>query len=266
MGIYGNQISQSNILNISPEVINRFIVQEDYITESLMVNFLNAYGKFLVDFNINQDYIMSSINKTCTNIINIIKKYGINKKSIDKIYKELDGNFSRIANRVAPSIKVDTTKWQYEKEKMRSAVMLFLIVLSINSTIKIVLWVIFNETIADNITAVLVAPITEEFAKQVSIKGGFTAEFAAIFNAYEITYYTTKYSLFYGVEVKKMIVLRLKVALMHLTTTLIQWLTNNTKIVGIENKEKASVIGNIVGILIHGCWNSLAVLGLLNIE
>lgn len=264
MGIYGNQISQSNILNISPEVINRFIVQEDYITENLMVNFLNAYGKFLVDFNINQNYIMSSINKTCTNIINIIKKYGINKKSIDKIYKELDCNFSRIANRVAPSIKVDTTKWQYEKEKMRSAVILFLIVLSVNTTIHIVLWVIFNQTIANNVTSVLVAPITEEFAKQVSIKGGFTAEFAAIFNAYEITSYTIKYSPFFGVE--KMIIVRLKVALMHLTTTLIQWLTNNAKIVGIENKEKASVIGNIVGVLIHGCWNSLAVLGLLNIE
>ena len=51
---------------------------------------------------------------------------------------------------------------------------------------------------------------------------------------------------------------------MHLTTTLIQWLTNNPKVLeklkieSEDDKNKASIVGHTIGMIIHGVWNGLA--------
>ena len=131
-----------------------------------------------------------------------------------------------------------------------------------NCIIDIILETVFGH-VGYVITITVAGPIIEEFAKQISIKGGFAVEFTALFNSSEILLYTYQFGNLHGV--KNIVITRLKVALMHLSTTIIQWISNNAEALGIENKEKASVIGNILGVLIHAYWNSSAIAGTLNI-
>lgn len=67
-----------------------------------------------------------------------------------------------------------------------------------------------------------------------------------------------------GAKISKTIIVRAITIGMHLTTTITQWIANNPKIqakLGIkeddkEGKDKASFIGNICAMLIHGTWNA----------
>lgn len=114
----------------------------------------------------------------------------------------------------------------------------------------------------------IIAPIFEENAKMIAIKGGFAKEFTIVFNTYEFTSYV-KSIVLQGESLGVAIVLRTVVIGMHVTTTIIQYLKSNKQILDkIDSPEaddnlKAQMTGHIIGVLIHSAWNSMAVVSAL---
>jgi hypothetical protein len=104
--------------------------------------------------------------------------------------------------------------------------------------------------------SIFVAPLTEETAKMISIQGGFTGTFFVVFNVAEFSMYMVRL-LGAGMDIVTATVARLLAVGLHATTTLIQKYYYD-KYPKDENKKYT---GYKLGILIHGLWNFMAVMG-----
>lgn len=116
---------------------------------------------------------------------------------------------------------------------------------------------------------VVIGPIVEETAKQISIKLDYQSEFLLLFNAYEFSSYIFNFlkqmSLVYKISkssiksIIKYAILRGAVVGMHYTTAVIQDMFNE---LGIKyNNGLIKFIGYFIGIAIHIIWNYGSLLG-----
>lgn len=260
MGIYGNYITENNQI-ISSDIIKNIssnFVHTEYLNESGIIdNLIDTTMKFLEDLGLNAKLTIDCIKEASNNIIKIIKNDGINGKSTKEIFVQIDNVFQRVADNIHPE-DINTDKFKsYDITKIRSALLLFVFMYIISFMINLILVLLLGSSMGNILTIAIVGPIIEELAKQTAVKGNFIVEFQVVFNTFEIVKYTRKAPVV-KLGYLQLFKARLKVAAMHITTSIIQWMTNNTDITGIENKETISVIGNIIGILIHGSWNSLS--------
>ena len=126
----------------------------------------------------------------------------------------------------------------------------------------------------------VVAPITEETAKGIAVKNNYATEFSVVFNIYEASSYIIKSSVIgvpfkvdgvigrYKIPLKNMVRARTAAVGMHISTTIIQWLSTNPKLLaklGIDEnndesgkKEKVAFIGQLISMIIHFSWNLAA--------
>lgn len=224
----------------------------------------NAYKKLGVK---NPDKISSLVAKASSNIASTIKKDGISKSSKEHVQFILNQLYDNIEKNLEIQLDIKDSTDTATATKIKQSVMLLFVVFTVSLVCSIVLCTVFGGTAGNILSAVIIAPIVEEASKQIAIKGNYIKEYTIIFNTFEASEYIIKYTL-KGIPFLTMVKTRLIAAGMHVTTTIIQWLTQNTAIqkkLGIENDEKGKdmlrTIGNVTGLIIHATWNTLAIFG-----
>ena len=290
MGIYGHRFDISldefmlkegafldNLPDISPEIINKFCVQET-LTEAYMdqvltesVNTSQYLGKILVRMNISASKYMSLMNKAIKDIATTVKTKGVNKESREKIRSIINKLWVDLGDALP-----DTTDLikdygnsgllvkfaDLDQNKVTKSMILVLFSATVVGIVLPVLTILFGPT-GTGIGATIMGPLLEENCKQIAIKGDFVKEYTMVFNTFEFSQYVLQI-VGAGGPLGAAIKVRLLAVGMHLTTTLIQWLTNNPKVLeklhidGEDDKNKASIVGHTIGMIIHGVWNGLA--------
>lgn len=184
----------------------------------------------------------------------IIKKY-VHKVKISnnpvEVAKSLVENFQAATTEVMTSLPRDIA-W---------SILTLMVVMCLNTFLLLVILVIgTNLGIPPQICmyalVIFVAPIVEEYSKYISIKNNYTGAYFIIFNMSEFSSYVLK-MLAIGYNLAPAILIRLTVVMMHAITTYIQYhMRKNAKE---KDKEEASKLGLIIGIIIHFFWNLGAV-------
>jgi len=109
--------------------------------------------------------------------------------------------------------------------------------------------------IAPFIVPICIAPITEEIAKQISIRGDYPWLYTTIFAGTEFAIYIPKL-LAYGMSLPAAILTRLVALAFHFATTAIQKTFYDRGIQSGSETEKET--GLFVGMTLHCIWNSVA--------
>jgi hypothetical protein len=128
------------------------------------------------------------------------------------------------------------------------SLLLLVLIFIINSFAAAILTVMFGPIGGMVLTSVVVAPMTEEYAKNLSIKEGHSGTFFVVFNTAEVALYLGK-----GAS----LAVRMLPLMMHLTTTVVQRRIMKDPN-GPDDKDKKAFA---TGVLIHGIYNFLAVAG-----
>lgn len=248
----------------SKEKLNNIIVSEsstyEVLTES---NIIQKYMEFLMELGLNYGNFVNECSSCATKISSIIREKGLNSES----EKEIISIFERTIEKVGEifldpnKIKDKANKLNAGFEKIKASYKVLILVIFVNTTVDLVLSLLFGRLIGRSLTAIIVAPIVEEISKSIAIKGGFVQEYTLVFNVHELSNYVKLYGKVVGFA--KMITIRLKCVLLHLTTTILQWLTVNKDIlkkcgVNPDDTDTVNFIGRIIAIFIHTTWNFLA--------
>lgn len=194
--------------------------------------------------NLDPNFDWKSFDSKLNDSISTLKSKTKNITSIEKIlditvvgFKSLKNEFNSIFGNTISSI------------------VLLLIVIIINTfiiSLIMIIGLVFGLTPALMmlIGVTIVAPLVEETAKYISIRGGATKEYFIIFNVYEFLSYTTR-MIFSGFNIIPTILIRLAAILMHGTTTTIQSTFNNL----FPNDHSKRMIGLSIAIILHALWN-----------
>lgn len=286
MSVYGNNLKESldmiqiedlfdesyfDDINISAEEVCRISEYFNSIDPGIPINEATASDNVSKMFNklgVAGDKSTKAkqiVNKAGKDIGDDIKKNGINKETSKKIYSIVEDAISEMVE-ILKDIDIDEELKQdkYDTNKIWKAIICLVVVVVINSIIIAVFQILLGPFLGMKVGAIIIAPITEELAKKVSIKGKFTVEFAAVFNVYEFSSYVLQMGAA-RINIVSAAKLRLMAVGMHLTTTLVEYLTSNEKIqnaLGLkskEDKDKLSFIGHCAGMMIHATWNFMSV-------
>lgn len=229
-------------------------------------------GNVEEQLGIKNGFIISSSYIIAKDIVKIIKTKGINKESKEEIKKSFNTNLEKFCKSINARFNIDDeVAGKFSKANLKKALVLTFEVILENTILNMVLTLLFGPSIGTILTTVIIAPIVEEFSKSAAVKGDFIVEYMFIFNLFEFSMYMSTpiaYNNAVGKKVYsigKFAIVRLAAVGMHLTTSIINYISTNTKIMsklGIkdkdeENKEKPQIIGQTIGMLIHFMWNSL---------
>lgn len=237
----------------------------DILSESLAGSVKEKFSEVLERdlkklFNNNEKNYQEAkqlIKTTTTSITSEIKTNGLKKDSTKSISHKLETLFKKLEKLLFDSI--DEQKiGKYDVARLVKALITMGVAITINTIGFYLLTAILGPAIGNIITVCAVAPLVEELCKKLSISGNFEAEFAIIFNSYEMIYYVSKMKKL-GIPLLKAIKARTFVVLMHLSTTVVQWLSKNEKVQKALhlNDEQSKTIGYFIAVLIHATWNVL---------
>lgn len=262
-------------IEISPEKINSIIESCNNINiyalkEAGIIFEAANFDSQLSKFGINK----SKINNSGEKIVSVIKKEGLNSGSKKKIHNIVSELFEEAAKDISIEKILENGKLKdIERSKLKRSLILLLWVLLINSLAATVLFIL--GPLGQFLTVSLVAPLVEESAKAISVKGDFEKEFWAVFNAFEFTSYivkgapTTIFLKASGVDfgIKNLVRGRIAAVGMHTVNTVIHKVFDSEKFRRKFNikddkdaKDKSTFIGFVIAVLIHGTWNATAML------
>lgn len=265
MGIFYNETflgkEEQDYFDVLTERIDLSLVDfskcsfdENCIFESADISsFLNkVYG---IDTVRSINRILAEYSPKITNSIRFIS----NAKDTKALSAVLDEMFEEITQAID-----DTTDFgsDVKVSNKRKAKLLLLHVIVFNTVWTLLLKVlgIFGTIIS----TCVIAPIVEEAAKRIAIKGGYIKEFTIYFNSFEFLNYVSTYASTYGLA--RMVILRSVVVGMHLSTTLVQKLSEDPEFqqkYGITTPEEIKEFkgkGYLAGVLMHTVWNSGSIL------
>lgn len=136
------------------------------------------------------------------------------------------------------------------------SIVLLVIVIAINSLIiTLCSAVALTYPIVSVIPAILVAPITEEIAKQIAIRGDYPWLYTSIFAGTEMAMYiidlTSK-----GMALGLVVIARIISVMFHFTTMIIQKSFYESGVESGDETQKQT--GLFIGMILHCTWNSLA--------
>lgn len=287
---YGNLALQEQYreFEIPADELNRLL---ESINNSYNYNYL-IEGKFLDTIEkaargLANYYTVNfkEVYNCAKDIFHIIKTEGITIKSDQECTVRINQLFYNIGNNLSlnKNIKDDIDKKLFEssKENIAAGFNLTMHCLIGNMITDVICNFLFGPIVGEFISTVYICPLREENAKQLAIKGKFTKEFTIIFNIVEFSLYMKIYTrkivlpdgkvivvsskmLFSNIASYKRYVANLAVVrgfgvLFHLTTTAIQWLTNNKKVrqlLGLQEdneitKAQLAIIGKSIGFMMH---------------
>lgn len=202
---------------------------------------LNNIEKELKQSKIQVHEVKSIITKHAKNTIKDVKNANANVN--------VESNNILVNNFKAMIAEFSEKGFMDQALNLGNSILLLLVVLIINTFFMTIAFQLFGFSLGMIILAVLIAPITEEVSKYISIKRNHSGAFFIIFNAFEITTYVSQ-MLMLGVSAPVAIAVRLVAAFMHFFTTSIQRHYID---------KKQDKIGVYLAIFIHGLWNLMAV-------
>lgn len=255
------EISAQEIKNIC-EFANSISIEESFfqiLNENASPD--SDLKKLCKKGNIDFGKVQTEVNKCAKNVATTIKEDGLTKESKKKIhdyFDELTTSLNNFNISLSASLFNDELK-DSSPNKIHSAVGLLIQTVLANTIVTTILSILLG-TIGMNISVGLICPMIEELAKQTSIKGGYEKEFFVLFNILEFSTYVIRFF-----NVKNIVLTRIKTIGLHLSTTIIQYITSNPKIaekLGAkteEQKKAARLIGWIAGACVHIGWNSFAI-------
>ena len=252
--------------DISAETINKVcrvsLNEADII--SMLESSVNSKQLGIDSQKFNKD-----VAKTSTKITNLIKSEGLNAKCKSKILQEIKDLYDRVQTYIDydllglnPNVQKEIKKFGLENISRAIALLLGLFIM--NTLCGTVLRILFGATIGGYLTGVFVAPLTEESAKQLSMRYGYNAEFMVIFNIFEFTLYMTNPYFLVSAGFEKLFKIRVVAVLSHIAYNITQLLFANPtvqKTLGLDKDnpddvEKSHLIGQIIAMFLHSSWNS----------
>ena len=249
-------MKESIDLDRYPDIDAKFFKDREFaINEAageLGKRFAEVCGKLGIQYNA----MYEDIKITANTISDILKREGLSNNSKRKIYKIADDFWNKMNVDLDIGIAISNNKQLsgLDPDKVSKSIRLLLFLMIVQLLIQTILIIIDPMGI---LTITIVAPVTEENAKMIAIKGGFIKEFTIVFNLFEFSGYVLRGAPIIG---------RLAAVGLHLTTTTIQFLMRNTEILdklNIEeqnNRLKAQMTGHMIGVLIHALWNTTAII------
>jgi len=251
---------------VSPEIINKIckvsLNESDII--SMLESSVNSKQLGIDNQKFNRD-----IAKSSTKITNLIKTQGINARCKSEILQEIRDLYSNIQSYIDyealglnPNVQKEIKKFGLENISRSIALLLGIFV--INTLCGMVLRILFGNVLGSYLTGVFVAPLTEESAKQISIRYGYNAEFMIIFNIFEFTLYMSNPYYLAKNGFEKMFKIRIVAVLGHVAYNITQLIFANPKVqkmLGFDKEnpddvEKSHLIGQIIAMFLHSSWNS----------
>ena len=194
--IYGNMFFKEPEIdiNISPEQVQKiseYCLSIDIDIDDILPLTEAGIGKMKLE---NKDKIKSKINDFGKDVAGTIKEKGVNKSVIAEIGRKLKNFYEEIADLISDSDIPGLEIGDYDLNKIRQAWVLTFFVGIINSLFMVILTALLGN-IGRGLSVWFCAPLVEEAAKQISIRGKFTTEFAVVFNMYEFSTYVLNMSL-----------------------------------------------------------------------
>lgn len=154
-----------------------------------------------------------------------------------------------------------------------SSMFMVLLIYIINTFVHTIAGLLFGPLFGSVIGGCVCAPIVEEYAKQMAIRGGFVKEFTVVFNALEFSLYfhnfLPKMTAMYGrrIAIKSLALMRTMAVGLHLTTTMTQFFFKNKADIlraapelmrDPEQDKKLQNAGYFAGVFLHSAWNTTA--------
>lgn len=256
-------------------IINEAILQESiisdfkqYIQSKNILNILKTKQKRHLEVMSHAKTVLDKNNIDTkpigTLVKNVIKNNKSNLKQAiqSRDRKQISSAFSKAAKETAHGIRGLYTFNKNTPVNVIIALVLVAIVVFLNTALIFAFSAIgFNGlslsgdqalTLAFALTAVFVAPLVEETAKFIAIKGKFGSEFLAVFNFFEAYSYIVRTVMAMGMDILFPIILtRLVTVVFHYSLAQIQ--------VDYINRGKDKQ-GLLFAMIFHGIWNALAVM------
>ena len=215
---------------------------------------------------LSNHFIIGTASNIAAGIVKIIKSEGINKDSKTKINKLINTEFGKFVESINQTNIPEDSGKKFSKAKLKKSIVLLCRVVFENSIIALVLSSLFGP-VGNYITGIIVAPIVEEMAKSAAVKGNFIAEFQFVFNLFEFSSYMKNMAVnnaagFTNTHMGKFAIVRLATVGMHLTTSIVHYISSNSKLLqklkikNEDDEKNAKGIGLIIGFLIHAIWNT----------
>lgn len=250
-----------NILN--EDILNEGIFKDDaYKIIKLIQNYkLNLFfgEKFLKDAKIKIKNIKEDARNTGNFVIGMIKKKRSNESISnfikDKTIKVVSKNLKEISSEIKES---------YKSHGILNIILIIIVLITViylNTTFFIIISNFMSQQAAFTVTAIICAPIVEEYAKRFAILKGFPYLYTTIFGVTEMMQYVGG-MLIAGYHPIKSLMIRIMTLAMHYSTTILQkYYHDKSIILKDENKDRydqnESMKGYIFSVAVHSMWNTM---------
>lgn len=255
--IFGNSVYGRDSNEITAEQVEHML-ESMVLTESK-----NYQDNFYVKAFALDQRRKKIVSKGIADIVNCLKGTKSNDRKQQSIGQIITGIYTDLGELFYVFKPSDKMFLGMPQEQVQKAIVLMswlLLAVFIEQTVCAILF----PKIYEILVGVIAAPILEESAKQIALRGGFQKEFLVIFNTLEFTEYVIIYAPIVGLI--KIFAARLMAVGLHITTTIVQWISMNKefqkKVMRDPNdpKEKAELegMGLATGMMIHALWNLVA--------
>jgi hypothetical protein len=208
---------------------------------------------------------------------NILKKYGIALESIKSFGKEMGQKLDKMFDKgmtkeeASEEIKKDMTVFVMKKSdevfkrindldlgsKVIMSIVMVMIAGIVNSTMGTI-FLFMAPRIAQQLVAIVVAPMVEEAIKQYFIKQGYPWVGTGVAFGIEFLQYVFG-MIASGINIGKALILRVAALLMHFGTTYVQKKIIDSSENKYDRRDKEKIAW-VTGVLMHATWNTLAVI------
>ena len=255
--ILNNDVIEESFKDNLNDIKNKLFSKIDSTIESLSSDICKK-------FNIDNRAVKQQIKPEVSRIKQDINKNGISSfasgaRGVSRVISDALLNSDSFMDSIAKYVN------ENDQPKIAKAVRLLIFVLIISAIVQLIALLAFGSA-GNIIVSTIIAPIIEDGAKAIAVRGEYGAVYNVIFNAFEFSSYISMFSL-NRYSIGKGILVRIPAIAMHSINTFIQYLTTNEKFQKIlhinkddeESKKKLRVIGQILSTLIHAIYNSLGV-------
>lgn len=233
----------------TPEKQNKLVKSNtiDKLKKSYRVNI-----KLVKDYLLKQGVDVARIKKESVKVAHSVKQDFEKQKSPQIVQEKLFKGINTIVVSEIASIKSSFVE-KTIGEKISASIIMFLIVLCINTIFLILLSSIFG-SLAYIIVVIIIAPIIEETAKRWAISQNHPWVYTGVFAGLELLQYVFSF-LLSGANLIPTLIIRISALIMHFSTTAIQKYFYDKDVEENNLSKDYTKVGYILAIFIHVTWN-----------
>lgn len=206
--------------------------------------------------NIDVNLIKDIATRNANAMSDKIKGMSFNKTNIIKASEYVADGLMRTRKTIIDTISTNVSDILDKDNETGSYIFILFTIIIINTYVDVLLKLIFGPVMGESLTAVFVAPITEEIGKLTATKvnGKHGQWYNIIFNAYELSYYVSNMSKAGG-KIMLAIGLRIPAVIMHTVNQLIIDYGYKRDIAKGKDKDVAGGTAVMITMIIHAIFN-----------